>query len=90
MLFLIQNAERRTSHFERRRSLPRSALRLIASGSLLIVVAEPDVDRVQQALAARGTPVARIGQVTRPEAGLRLDGVPFGSPECDEIARALK
>ena len=65
-------------------------LRLIASGSLLIVVAEPDVDRIQQALAARGTPVARIGRVTRPEAGLRLDGLPFDFPECDEIARALK
>ena len=65
-------------------------LRLIASGSLLIAVAEPDVDRVQQALIARGTPIARIGRVTRPEEGLRLDGVPFEFPECDEITRALK
>ena len=65
-------------------------LRLIASGSLLIVVAEPDVDRVQQALVARGTPVARIGRVTRAEEELRLDGVPFEFPECDEIARAPK
>ena len=65
-------------------------LRLIASGSLLIAVAEPDVDRVQQALIARGTPIARIGRVTRPEEGLRRDGVPFEFPECDEITRALK
>ena len=36
------------------RALELDPLRLIASGSLLIVVAEPDVDRVQQALAARG------------------------------------
>ncbi len=72
------------------RALELDPLRLIASGSLLIVVAEPDADRVQQALAARGTPVARIGRMTRQEAGLRLDGVPFGFPECDEIARALK
>ena len=65
-------------------------LRLIASGSLLIVVAEPDADRVQRALAVRGTPTARIGRVTQPEKGLRLDGLPFDFPECDEIARALK
>ena len=65
-------------------------LRLIASGSLLIVVAEPDADRVQRALAVRGTPIARIGRVTQPETGLRLDGLPFDFPECDEIARALK
>ncbi len=65
-------------------------LRLIASGSLLIVVAEPDVDRVQRALVVRGTPIARIGRVTQPETGLRLDGLPFDFPECDEITRALK
>ena len=63
-------------------------LRLIASGSLLIVVAEQDADRVEAALAGRGTPVARIGRVTRPEEGLRLDGITFEFPECDEIARA--
>ena len=65
-------------------------LRLIASGALLIAAAPGDVERVTQALGARGTPVAVIGCMTEAQEGRRLDGAPFEFPERDEVTRALK
>jgi len=49
-------------------------LGLLASGSLLIAVAEEDSPRAQAAIAAAGVPVRRIGRLARSEEGVTIEG----------------
>lgn len=68
-------------------------LGLLASGSLLIAVAEEDGDRAVAALAGAGVAAARIGGMVRAEEGVIMDahGQPRPVPRFarDEVARFL-
>jgi hydrogenase expression/formation protein HypE len=68
---------------------------VIASGSLLVAVAESDADPVRAALAADGIEAAVIGRVTAPERGVLLRtaagrAVPLPAFERDEISRLFE
>ena len=69
-------------------------LKLIASGALLIAVAQGRVDLVVDAIEAIGVPVAAIGEVRPREEGLKVvvNGIaePLSPPVRDEIARAFE
>jgi hydrogenase maturation factor len=68
-------------------------LGLLASGALLIAVAEGDCGRALDALAAAGVTAARIGAMVKRETGVIIDGPARAAPvprfARDEIARYL-
>jgi hydrogenase maturation factor len=66
-------------------------LKLIASGSLLIVLPPAECDAVIRALSERGTAVAVIGEIKEPRFGIKIQRgesiTDLICPERDEIAR---
>ena len=69
-------------------------LGLLASGSLLIAVAERDCDALVRAVRARGVEAARIGTLTPPAERLLMQGAdgrlaPLPKFEADEVTRIL-
>jgi hydrogenase maturation factor len=69
------------------------ALGLLASGALLIAVAEEDCERVLSALGEAGVEGRRIGGMVRRETGVIMEGragtVPVPRFARDEVARFL-
>ena len=69
------------------------AMGLLASGALLIAVAEEDCRRVLSALAETGVEARRIGAMVRREAGVIMEGRAGTAPvphfARDEVARFL-
>ena len=67
---------------------------LIASGALLLAVAQSDGTRVVKALKEAGIPAAKIGRVVPQEDGITLRGASGGRPlphfDRDEIARLFE
>lgn len=66
---------------------------LLASGALLLTVAEADCDQALAAIRAVGVPARRIGSVLPPEAGVIIEGKSGQKPvprfSRDEVARFL-
>jgi len=70
-------------------------LRLISSGSMMIIAHPEKKDAVMEAVREAGVPVACIGTVTEPEAGrflVRADGTKavIAPPESDELYKVVK
>jgi hydrogenase maturation factor len=76
------------------RRLGLNPLGLIASGALLLAVAQEDADAILSALEKVDIAVARIGQVVERKQGVMLQGAAGARPlprfERDEIARLFE
>ena len=64
-------------------------LKVISSGTLLLVVDSADVDEIIK-LSTEEIPITKIGEIVNKEKGITLDGKLVDPPEADAVIQALE
>ncbi|MDO4745749.1 MAG: AIR synthase family protein [Bacillota bacterium] len=64
-------------------------LRLISSGSMVIIVPEDKKDEMEKAMAEAGVKSHIIGRIEEKEFGIKIDGTDIAPPSSDEIYRVV-